>query len=225
MGMAPGGPVDSETIAFLRYQQVAAQYEAEKNSVIAPEVLELAEHHSFDERTTRQLDEAMKGRKETFDADMQSLWVGLEGAKNAAGLLQIKLRDMRMGTFKGMSVLSKKVQEFGKAQRLDAQAAFKLGEVMEKREDPEGDMKKIAKHLERSNKPSSLVMMMLKDLREGKPLKDPEYAAAIGSKSHEKELEKSKSAQSSSRRDRDRKRSPNAGRYRSRSGGRRNQSW
>merc|ERR1711920_576256 len=97
---------------------------------------------------------------------------------------------MRMGTFKGMSVLSAKVQQFGKDQRLDAQAAFKLGEVMEKREDPEGDMKKIAKHLERSNKPSSLVMMMLKDLREGKPLKDPEYAAAIGSKSHEKELYK-----------------------------------
>merc|ERR1719215_1163766 len=154
---------------------------------------------------------------------MQSLWVGLEGAKNAAGLLMIKLRDMRMGTFRGMSVLNAKVQTFAKEQRLDAQAAFKLGEVMEKREDPDGDMKKIAKHLERSNKPSSLVMMMLKDLREGKPLKDPEYAAAIGSKSHETDLEKSKSDQ---RRDKDRKRSPKAGRYRSRSGGRgRNQSW
>merc|ERR1712151_214800 len=153
----------------------------------------------------------MKKRKDTFEQDMQYLWVGLEGAKNPAGLLQIKLRDMRMGTFKGMSVLSAKVQAFAKEQRIDAQAAFKLGEVMEKREDPEGDMQKIAKHLERSNKPSSLVMMMLKDLREGKPLKDPEYAAAIGSKSHETELEKSKNNQP--RRDRDRKRSPNAGRY------------
>merc|ERR1712194_651721 len=120
-----------------------------------------------------------------------------------------------MGTFKGMSVLNSKVQQFGKDQRLDAQAAFKLGEVMGEREDPEGDMKKIAKHLERSNKPSSLVMMMLKDLREGKPLKDPEYAAAIGSKNHETELTKSYS--SSDRRDRDKKRSPKAGRYRSRS--------
>merc|ERR1712151_1494904 len=153
----------------------------------------------------------MKKRKDTFEQDMQYLWVGLEGAKNPAGLLQIKLRDMRMGTFKGMSVLNAKVQAFAKEQRLDAQAAFKLGEVMEKREDPDGDMKKIAKHLERSNKPSSLVMMMLKDLREGKPLKDPEYAAAIGSKSHENEIEKAKSNQP--RRDRDRKRSPNAGRY------------
>merc|ERR1712060_916108 len=144
------------------------------------------------------------------------------GAKNPAGLLQIKLRDMGMGTFRGMSVLNAKVQAFGKEQKLDAQAAFKLGEVMEKREDPEGDMRKLAKHLERSNKPSSLIMMMLKDLREGKPLKDPEYAAAIGSKNHEKELEKSKNNQP--RRDRDRKRSPNAGRYRSRSNNRR-RSW
>ena len=29
-----------------------------------------------------------------------------------------------------------------------------------------------ARHLERSNKPSSLVMMMLRDLREGKPVKE-----------------------------------------------------
>merc|ERR1719230_1850307 len=99
----------------------------------------------------------------------------------------MKLRDMRAGTFVGMSALGKEVQEFGKKYRLDAQAAFKLGEVLEKREDPEGDMAKIAKHLERSNKPSSLVMMMLKDLRDGKPVKEPEYSAAIGSRAHEKE--------------------------------------
>lgn len=33
-------------------------------------------------------------------------------------------------------------------------------EVLEQRPDPDGDLAKIAKHLERSNKPSSLVMMM-----------------------------------------------------------------
>merc|ERR1712194_734735 len=118
-----------------------------------------------------------------------------------------------MGTFKGMSVLNSKVQQFGKDQRLDAQAAFKLGEVMGEREDPEGDMKKIAKHLERSNKPSSLVMMMLKDLREGKPLKDPEFAAAIGSKNHEKEVTKTTRRS----RSKGKKEKAGGGRYRSRS--------
>merc|ERR1719181_2118871 len=107
---------------------------------------------------------------------------------------------MRLGHFRGMSALDNKVQDFAKKYRLDAQAAVKLGEVMDKREDPEGDMVKIGKHLERSNKPSSLMMMLLRDLREGKPVKEPEYAAAIGSRAHEKELDQTR------RRSRSRKR-------------------
>ena len=34
------------------------------------------------------------------------------------------------------------------------------------------------RHLERSNKPSSLVMMMLRDLREGKPIKEPRWGGS-----------------------------------------------
>merc|ERR1719422_1477555 len=79
------------------------------------------------------------------------------------------------------------------------QAAVKLGEVLDKRDDPEGDMIKIGKHLERSNKPSSLMMMLLRDLRDGKPVKEPEFAAAIGSKAHEKELGKTMRTRSRSR--------------------------
>merc|ERR1719245_2529620 len=180
--------IDSETLAKMRYQQVAAEYDQQKHFGISPEVAELSEYHGLDDRATKALDEEMKKRKETFEADMQALWVGLEGAKNPSGLLMIKLKDMRMGTFRGMSALDRTIQEYAKQHRLDTQAAVKLGEVMDKREDPEGDMKKIAKHLERSNKPSSLVMMMLRDLRDGKPVKEPEYGAAIGSKAHEREL-------------------------------------
>merc|ERR1719499_2857727 len=99
-----------------------------------------------------------------------------------------KIKDMRLGQFKGMTAFDGKVQEFAKKYRLDAQAAVKLGEVLDRREDPEGDMEKVGKHLERSNKPSSLVMMLLRDLRDGKPVKEPEFAAAIGSRLHEKEL-------------------------------------
>jgi len=100
----------------------------------------------------------------------------------------MKLKDMRMGTFKGMTALDKKIHDFAKRNRLDAQAAVKLAEVLQNRADIDNDLAKLAKHLERSNKPSSLVMMMLRDLREGKPIKDPEYQPAIGSKVHEREL-------------------------------------
>lgn len=208
-------PVDSEALAQLRFQQVAAEYEQVKTAGIAPEVQELAEYHGLDERATRALDEEMKKRKESFEADMQALWVGLEGARNPSGLLMMKLKDMRMGTFRGMSALDKNVQEFAKKHRLDAQAAVKLGEVLALRDDPDGDMRKIGKQLERSNKPSSLMMMLLRDLRDGKPVKEPEFGAAIGSLVHEKEIDKMLKVEKSRSRDRA------GGRVRSRSRGRR----
>lgn len=205
-GMPPPVPMDTEALAQLRYQQAAAEYEQQKHAGIAPEVAELSEYHGLDERATRALDEEMKKRRESFDADLQALWLGLEGARNPSGLLMMKLKDMRMGTFRGMSALDHKVQDFAKKHRLDAQAAIKLGEVLGRREDPDGDMAKLSKHLERSNKPSSLMMMMLRDLRDGKPVKEPEYAAAIGSKAHEKELDKAlrRTSRSRGRRSRER---------------------
>jgi len=198
-------PGDAQAIQRAAYQQAAMDYENQKHFGIAPEIAELAEHHGLDDRATRALDEEMKRRKDTFEEDMQALWIGLEGARNPSGLLMIKIKDMRQGTFRGMSALDRTVQEFSKRYRLDAQAAVKLAEVLDKREDPEGDMKKLAKHLERSNKPSSLMMMMLRDLRDGKPVKEPEYAAAIGSKAHEKELVKTLKRSRSHGRDGDRR--------------------
>eukprot|EP00913_Durusdinium_trenchii_P014624 g13723.t1 len=131
LGMGGFWPHDS----LGRFQQVATEYEQIKSAGIDPQVSELAEHHGLDERATRALDEEMKKRKNTFESDMQALWI----------------------------------HEFAKRNRLDAQAAVKLGEVMENRSDVDGDLMKLSKHLERSNKPSSLVMMMLRDLRDGKP--------------------------------------------------------
>jgi hypothetical protein len=210
MGMPPGAapPQDHKAMEAWLFRQTAEAYDQAKHAGIAPEVAELADHHGLDERATKALDEEMKRRKDTFEADMQALWVGLEGARNPSGLLMLKLKDMRMGTFRGMSALEKTVQEFAKRHKLDAQAAVKLGEVLDKREDAEGDMKKIGKHLERSNKPSSLMMMMLRELREGKPVKDPEYSAAIGSRVHEKELDNSRRSRSRKKRSRSRRREP-----------------
>ncbi|CAJ1403599.1 unnamed protein product [Effrenium voratum] len=211
-GMPPPGSLDSEALAQMRFQQVAVEYEQIKSAGIDPQVQELAEYHGLDERATRALDEEMKKRRGSFESDMQALWVGLEGSKNPSGMLMMKLKDMRMGVFKGMTALNKKIQDFAKRNRLDAQAAVKLGEVMEGRDDIDGDLAKIAKHLERSNKPSSLMMMMLRELRDGKPVKDPEYAAAIGSKIHERELR-------DAMKDRDRSRSkPRGGRDESKGG-------
>lgn len=114
MGMPPGapptatmpqGPTSAREIQRAAYQAAAYQYDNSKHASIAPEVAELAEHHGIDERATKALDEEMKRRQATFDNDMQALWIGLEGAKNPSGLLMIKIKDMRMGNFRGMSAL------------------------------------------------------------------------------------------------------------------------
>merc|ERR1712232_151031 len=93
--------------------------------------------------------------------------------------------------------------------------ACKLAEALQSRKDPDDDLQKINMHLERSNKPSSLVMMMLKDLKAGNAidtnnLKPP----AVGSVFHRREMQKqernrsgSRKRRSSSRRQRVRSRS------------------
>lgn len=198
-------------------RHAAELYEQAKHAGIDPQVAELAEHFGIDDRACRALDQEMKKRAATFEEDMQALWVGLEGARNPSGLLMLKVKDMMQGVFKGMSALDEKIQNFGKRFKLDAQACVKLAEVMSKREDYDGDMEKIGKHLERSNKPSALMMMLLRDLRDGKPVKDPGFAAAIGSRVHEKELDKTVR----DKRSRSRKQG-GGGRLRARSGSRDN---
>mmetsp|Transcript_7019 Transcript_7019/g.17003 ORF Transcript_7019/g.17003 Transcript_7019/m.17003 type:complete len:319 (-) Transcript_7019:45-1001(-) len=195
-------------------RQAAEAYDQARHAGIAPEVAELQDHFALDDRATKALDIEMKKRRDTFEDDMRALWVGLEGARNPSGLLMLKIRDMHEGSFKGMSDAENSLADFSKKYRLDPQAVAKLAEVLPKREDPDGDLKKIGKHLERSNKPSSLVMMMLRDLRNGKPIKDPEYQAAIGSVAHEKELsatmrkDSGKNAKRSRSRKQQRQRSP-----------------
>merc|ERR1719277_2555985 len=174
--------------------------------------MEMAHHFNLDDRSTRALDQQMKQRKATFEEDMEALWEILAGARNPSGLLMVKVREMAEGIFRGFSTPEKDVSEFARKFGLEAQASAKLAEVLAKREDPKEDMKKLAKHLERSNKPSALMMLMLRDLRLGKPVKEPEHAAAMGSAVHRKELR-----QERRRNERRRSRSREQQRHRSRS--------
>lgn len=201
-------------------RQAAEQYEQAVNAAIDPDVTEMAHNFNLDDRSTRALDLQMKNRKATFDEDMEALWQILGGARNPSGLLMVKVREMADGVFRGFSTPEKHVSDFAKKHRLDAQASAKLAEVLAKRQDPQEDMRKLSIHLERSNKPSALMMLMLKDLRAGKPVKEPEHVAAMGSSAHMKELKQEKARHSRSRDRRSRERRKRS-RSRSRSRGRR----
>lgn len=194
-------------------QQAAVEYEQAMANTVHPEVLELSHHFNLDDRAARALDQQMKRRKTTFEDDLAALWEILEGARNPSGLLMVKVREMAEGIFRGYSCPEKDVSDFAKKFNLDIQASAKLAEVLARRGDPKEDMRRLAKHLERSNKPSALTMLMLKDMRNGLPIKDPEHQAAVGSLAHERELKKDKDRR---RGDRSRDRSRDRGRDRSR---------
>jgi len=201
-------------------QQQALEYEQEKanSTSMEPEVIELAHHFNLTDRHARMLDEQLKKRNNTFDDDIAAMYDILKGAKNPADLLMVSIRWMAEGIFNGTKTPNPDVERIARKYKLDAPSACKLAEVLESRSDPLIDLRKISSHLERSNRPSALVMMMLKDLKNGNPVEESTKAPAIGSYLHKIEIEKS--SRKSRSRGRGRSRSRGCGRSRSRGRGR-----
>jgi len=220
-GMPP--PPDANQAAVNLTQLQAMQYEQQKRTSMRmePEVIELAAHFNITDRHARLLDEQLKQRNNTFDDDIAAMYEILHGAKNPADLLMVSIRWMAEGVFRGTLTPSVDVEKAAKKYKLDAPSACKLAEVLEQRQDPDDCLLKISSHLERSNKPSSLVMMMLKDIKTGKEVEWCTKTPAIGSYAHKEENKKNARGRSRSRRggggDRQRARSRSARRPRERS--------
>merc|ERR1740123_2755695 len=205
-------------------QQQAMQYEEEKSksTKLEPEVIELAHHFNLTDRHARLLDEQLKKRNNTFDDDVAAMYEILKGAKNPADLLMVSIRWMAEGVFRGVKTPNPDVEKIAKKYKLDAPSACKLAEILESRSDPDTDLRKICSHLERSNRPSALVMMMLKDLKAGNPVEESTKQPAIGSYLHKQETSRQgqkdrRRSRSRGRRDLDRN---DAWNQKSRSGGR-----
>jgi len=192
---------DPDLQAQMQMLQAANQYEMQTTTVVEPELIELGHHFNLDERMVNLLNEQLKKRNNTFDDDIAALYEILRGAKDPRNLLMLSVRQMAEGTFRGTETPDDDVAVVAKKYKLDAPAAMKLAEVMETREDKKGDLKKMAKHLELSNRPSALVMMMLKDLKNGGAVKDPTHAAAVGSYAHAREMKERDKERDKKRRD------------------------
>jgi len=173
-------------------QQQAMEWEQAKDNsmTMESEVTELAHHFNLSERHARMLDEQLKKRNNTFDDDIAAMYEILKGAKNPADLLMVSIRWMSEGVFRGTLTPNPDVEKIAGMYKLDAPSACKLAESLETRQDPDRDLKVIKTHLERSNKPSSLVMMMLKDLKAGKQVEESTKQPAIGSYLHKEETKR-----------------------------------
>eukprot|EP00929_Paragymnodinium_shiwhaense_P041498 TRINITY_DN21542_c0_g1_i1.p1 TRINITY_DN21542_c0_g1~~TRINITY_DN21542_c0_g1_i1.p1 ORF type:complete len:327 (-),score=95.67 TRINITY_DN21542_c0_g1_i1:142-1122(-) len=182
-GQSPQMLQQAAAMASQQFMQQAAVAYDQQEKPLEPELLDFQKEFKLDDKIVKDLDAQLKKRNCVED-DVKALSSIIEGARNPAGLLRVKIREMEDGTFRGAATPDADIEDMARKYKLDAQAAAKLSEVLSKRPDRRHDLKQINKHLELSNKPSSLVMLMLKDLRAGHPVKDPEYPAAVGSYRH-----------------------------------------
>lgn len=141
---------------------------------IDPDVAELCEHFTIEDRIMLKLNEVMRGRKETFAGDMEKLWDELTNARSAAGLLMAKIRQIQEGTFVGKNRAPASVQKLIDRYRLDTDARTKLtGFMCSRPATMEQDLFEIERRCETSNNPSATVMMMIVKMAKGEKLPEP----------------------------------------------------
>ena len=160
-------------------QQGTGQAEPEDSNLIDPDVQELCDYFHIEERHARRLNDIMKNRQDTFVADMERLYDVLERANSPAGLLVVKMREMEEGTFVGKVKADKDLAAVSKKYKLDEQAESKLADILARYDDARRKeyLIEIERHLEVSNRPSAMAMLLLRKLGEGQSLGKPGPAA------------------------------------------------
>eukprot|EP00913_Durusdinium_trenchii_P016847 g15837.t1 len=160
-------------------QPGAAAAEPEDSNMIDPDVQELCDYFHIEERHARRLNDIMKNREDTFVADMERLYDVLERANSPAGLLVVKMREMEEGTFVGKVKADKDLAAVSKKYKLDEQAESKLADILARYDDARRKeyLIEIERHLEVSNRPSAMAMLLLRKLGEGQSLGKPGPAA------------------------------------------------
>merc|ERR1719499_90994 len=146
-----------------------------ESDMIDPDVQELCDYFHIEERHARRLSDIMKNRQKTFVEDMERLYDVLERANSPAGLLVVKMREMEEGTFVGKVKADKELATISKKYKLDDQAESKLADILARYDDAKRKeyLVEIERHLEVSNRPSAMAMMLLRKLGEGQSLGRP----------------------------------------------------
>jgi len=191
-----------------------------------PGVKELCEKHTIDQLLQVQLNTELRKRPMSFESDLEALEEALNAARVPAATLMIKIKELQQGAFVGMIPNQKQITEMAKKFILDEQAVQKLTEVMTKigKERGKTALDHLETHLERSNKPSALVMMNLAKIRSGEEIGEANRGAAPGSylweqREKEKKEQEDKRKQEKEERDANRCRDRSRGRCKSRERG------
>merc|ERR1719245_1207897 len=119
-----------------------------------PDVQELCDHFHIEDRHLQRLNEIMKNRQDTFEGDMLKLWEKLEDAREPAGLLVVKMREMEEGTFVGKQKADKELLALSKKYGLDNTAESRLADILARFDDAKKKemYEELEKHFEVSNR-------------------------------------------------------------------------
>lgn len=206
-----------QALARTKLQADAYDVTQAQSAHIQPEVQELAHHFQLTEGHARMLNEQLKRRNNTYDEDIAAMYEILKGAKNPIDLLMVCVHWMREGVFNGVKTPNPNVEKAAAKFGLDPPSACKLAQVLETREDGEDCLRRVITHLERSNKPSAMVMKMLRGIKSGDCVDECSHAPSIGSYLHKEEHKATQREASRKSRSRVRAKSPAKQRERSRS--------
>mmetsp|Transcript_6360 Transcript_6360/g.13896 ORF Transcript_6360/g.13896 Transcript_6360/m.13896 type:complete len:300 (-) Transcript_6360:43-942(-) len=177
---------------------------------IDPDVQELGDYFNIEDRHIKRLHELMKGRQDTFEADLLRLYDVLERAHSPAGLLVVKMREMEEGKFIGKVKPCAQLVSMTKKFKLDSEAESKLADILARHEEGKRQdyLNQLERHLEASNKPSAMAMMLLKKLGDGQPLGrpgNPSPGSYLDKVEQERKAREEKNRESRQDRDRDRR--------------------
>merc|ERR1711933_626106 len=116
--------------AMLQGARPRAPAPPEITPMIDPDVQELCDHFHIEDRHLQRLNEIMKNRQDTFEGDMLKLWEKLEDAREPAGLLVVKMREMEEGTFVGKQKADRDLATIVKRYALDHTAESRLADIL-----------------------------------------------------------------------------------------------
>merc|ERR1711971_918665 len=116
------------------------------------------------------------------EGDLEAIESALKIARAPQAMFMQKVKELQQGAFTGMIPNQRKIEEIVGKFGLDEQAVQKLTTLLLKmgKEKAATALAHLESHLERSNKPSALVMMSLAKLRNGDELGECTRGAATG---------------------------------------------
>jgi len=158
--------------------------EPDDDDTIDPEIQELCDYFNIEDRWVKRLNETMKKRQDTKQADIEKLYETLERARSPTGLLTVKIGEMESGRFVGKVKPDKDVERLARKFKLDDPVASRLTELLHRRktenevERGAKDLVTLEQHLRFCKRANAMATLLVGKLLEGEIEELPDLTEA-----------------------------------------------